>query len=87
MYRGSILSYVRGRGCIYNRRLRGIFYLIYRIGEWHETPLEVVCNNHFPSPIYEGYQPRQVFLVVLVVHLVLSVLVVCVSRCMCLLHT
>ena len=27
-------------------------------GVWRETPLEVVCNNHSPAPIYGGYQPR-----------------------------
>ena len=25
---------------------------------WRETPLEVVCNNHSPAPIYGGYLPR-----------------------------
>ena len=27
-------------------------------GVWRGTPLEVVCNNHSPAPIYEGYLPR-----------------------------
>ena len=26
-------------------------------GVWHEMPLEVVCNNHSPAPIYGGYLP------------------------------
>ena len=25
---------------------------------WRETPLEVVCNNHSPAPIYGGYLLR-----------------------------
>ena len=50
---------------------------------WCEKPLEVVCNNHSPAPIYEGYLPR---IVVLVAHLLLSVLavlVICVATCVC----
>ena len=43
-------------------------------GVWHETPLDIVCNNDFPAPIYGGYLLRTVCIVVLVVHLVLSVL-------------
>ena len=40
--------------CIYNR------YILSHIsdsGVWRETPLEVVCNNHSPTPIYGGYLP------------------------------
>ena len=53
---------------------------------WRETPLEVVCNNHSPAPIYGGYQPRTVCIVVLVMHLVLSVLAalgICVGYMYC----
>ena len=24
---------------------------------WHGTPLDVVCNDQFPAPIYGGYLP------------------------------
>ena len=68
-----IWSYVRGRCCIYNRTSRGIFHLLYQIGEcgvrchWRLfvtiTPLlrsmEGTCHGH-------------VYILVLVVLLVLS---------------
>ena len=49
-------------------------YILPPISNWgvrHGTPLEVVCNNHSPAPIYGGYQPRTG---VFVAHVVLSVL-------------
>ena len=54
-----IWSYVRGRCCIYNRRSRGIFYLLYRIGECGvRRHWRLFCNNNSPAPIYRGYLPR-----------------------------
>ena len=87
MYSGRIWSYVCGRCCIYNRRSRGIFYLIYRIGECGvrcHWKLFVTINPLLQS--MEGTCHGQVCIVVLVVHLVLSelaALVVCVAICMC----
>ena len=73
---GLLWSYVRvvGIAC-YNRMSRG--YILPPIsywGVWRRTTLEVVCNKHSPAPIYGGYHHGQVYIVVLVVHLVLSVL-------------
>ena len=49
-----VWNYVRGSvACIMG-------YIIPPIldwGVWRGTPLEVVCNNHSPAPIYGGYLP------------------------------
>ena len=44
---------------MYNRRSSSIFYLLALLdwGVWCGTPLDVVCSNHSPAPIYGGYQP------------------------------
>ena len=45
--------YVRGCCCMYNKRSRGyILPPILDWGVWRGMPLEVVCNNHSPAPIY-----------------------------------
>ena len=75
MYDGRIWSYVRGRCCIYNRSSRGIFYLIYRIGECgvrRHWRLFVAITPLLQS--MEGTCYGQVCIVVIVAHLVLSVL-------------
>ena len=87
MYDCRICSYVCGRCCICNRSSRGIFYLIYCIGEcgvrlhWR---LFVTITSLLQS--MEGTCHGHVCIVVLVMYLVLSVLallVVCVATCVC----
>ena len=91
MYSGRIWSYVRGRCYIYNRRSRGIFYLIYRIGECgvrRRWRLFVTITPLLRS--MEGTCHGQVCIMVLVVHLELSVLAalgICVGYMRCLEHT
>ena len=79
----EVWSYVRGRCCIYNRRSRGIFYLIYLIGECgvrRHWKLFVTITPLLQS--MEGTCHRQVCIVVLGAHLVLSVLTV-LGICVC----
>ena len=74
---------VCGKCCIYNRRSRGRFYLLYRIGEFdvrRHWRLFVTITHLLQS--MKGTYHRQMCIVVLVAHLVLSVLaalVVCVG--------
>ena len=53
-------SYVCDRCSIYNRRSRGIFYLIYRIAECGVRCHWRLFVTIIPALIYEGYLPRTV---------------------------
>ena len=45
-------------GVSYILGVQGVYFThISDWGVWRETPLEVVCNNHSPAPIYGGYLP------------------------------
>ena len=61
----------------------GVLLPISNWGVWCGTPLEVVCNNHSPAPIYGGYQPWTGVFVAHVVLSVLAALAVCAATCLC----
>ena len=87
MYSGKILSYVHGRCCIYNRKSRDIFYLIYRIGKCGvRRHWRLFVTNTTLLQSMEGTCYGEMCIVALVEYLVLSVLaalVVCVATCVC----